>query len=159
MATTAFVQDDRGRVLLIRRSDSGRWALPGGGQEIGESVADSASRETREESGVEIVVTGLVGIYSNPHHVIAYSNGEVRQQFSICLRAEATGGRLRPSNESTDVRWVSSDELDALNIHPEMRLRIDHGWPTAPSPTSAKRTPVVALSAEQPPEGPAPPRL
>jgi ADP-ribose pyrophosphatase YjhB (NUDIX family) len=134
VATTAFVQDDDGRVLLIRRSDSGNWALPGGGQEFGESVADSAVRETCEEAGVDVEVIGLVGIYSNPRHLIAYSDGEVRQQFSICLRARATGGEPRPSDESTDVRWFAKDELDGLPIHPEMRLRIDHGFAHSPQP-------------------------
>ncbi|MDQ1675988.1 MAG: hypothetical protein QOC93_1132 [Actinomycetota bacterium] len=134
VATTAFVQDDNGRVLLIRRSDSGKWALPGGGQEFGETVAESAVRETREEAGLDVEVTGLVGIYSNPGHVIAYSDGEVRQQFSICLRARPTGGELQPSSESTDVRWFARDQLDDLPIHPEMRLRIDHGYARNPQP-------------------------
>jgi ADP-ribose pyrophosphatase YjhB (NUDIX family) len=62
-------------------------ALPGGGQEIGEYIAETAVRETREETGVDIEVTGPVGIYTNPNHVVEFSDGEVRQQFSICFRA------------------------------------------------------------------------
>src|SRR5467141_3189056 len=81
VACTVFVTDDQNRVLLIRRTDNGLWALPGGAQDFGEYIAETAVRETKEESGIDIEVTGLVGIYTNPHHVMAYSDGEVRQQF------------------------------------------------------------------------------
>ncbi len=127
VASTAFVRDEQGRVLLISRSDSGKWALPGGGQELGETVGDSAIRETREETGLDIEVTGLVGIYSNPRHVIAYDDGEVRQQFSICFRGRVVGGTVQTSDESPRVGWFRPDELAALDIHPEMRRRIERG--------------------------------
>lgn len=128
VAVTAFVLDDAGRLLLIRRSDNDLWALPGGAQEIGEYIADTVVRETKEESGIDVEVTGVVGVYTNPHHVVAFSDGEVRQQFSICFRARPTGGSPAVSDESTDVRWFARDELDELPIHPSMRLRIDHGY-------------------------------
>jgi ADP-ribose pyrophosphatase YjhB (NUDIX family) len=134
VAATAFVQDDRGRVLLIRRTDNGLWAIPGGAQDFGEYVAETAVRETREESGIETEVVGLVGIYTNPNHKVEYADGEVRQQFSLCFRARPIGGALRPSDESSEVRWVARDDLDALTIHPSMRLRIDHGFERRPEP-------------------------
>lgn len=133
-AATAFILDDQERVLLIQRSDNGLWAIPGGAQDFGESISDTAVRETLEETGISIRVVGLVGIYTNPHHVMAYSNGEVRQQFSICLRASPVGGELRTSSESPRVRWVARDELGKLEIHPSMRLRIDHGYARNPEP-------------------------
>jgi 8-oxo-dGTP pyrophosphatase MutT (NUDIX family) len=128
VAVTVFVVDDQDRVLLIQRTDNGLWALPGGAQDFGEYIAETAVRETREETGVDIRVTGIVGIYTNPNHVIEYSNGEVRQQFSICFRAEDLGGEPSTSDESSAVRWVARAELDTLDIHPSMRLRIDHGY-------------------------------
>ncbi|MFI2713735.1 NUDIX hydrolase [Micromonospora sp. NPDC018662] len=126
-AVSVFVQDGQGRVLLIQRTDNHLWALPGGAQEFGEYIAEAAVRETREETGVEVEVTGIVGIYTNPSHVVEYSDGEVRQQFSICLRARYVSGRPAPSDESSEVRWLAHDELSDLTIHPSMRLRIDHG--------------------------------
>lgn len=126
-AVTAVVQDDEDRVLLIHRTDNDRWALPGGGTELGETVAETVVREVREETGIDVDVLGLVGIYSDPRHVIAYDDGEVRQQFSICFRARPIGGTLRSSSESTEVEWVAPTDLDGLDIHPSMRLRIDHG--------------------------------
>jgi ADP-ribose pyrophosphatase YjhB (NUDIX family) len=128
VAVTVFVTDADDRVLLIRRTDNGLWAVPGGAQDFGEYIAGTAVRETKEESGIDVRVTGVVGIYTDPKHVMAYSDGEVRQQFSICFRGEYVGGELTPSSESSEVRWVPRDELDALPIHPSMRLRIDHGY-------------------------------
>jgi len=134
VAVTAFVQDDAGRVLLIRRSDNDLWALPGGGQDFGEYIAETVVRETKEESGIDVEVTGLIGVYTNPNHVVEYSDGEVRQQFSLCFRAQPTGGIPAVSDESTEVRWVDRTELDSLAIHPSMRLRIDHGFEHRPEP-------------------------
>ncbi|KAB1940592.1 NUDIX domain-containing protein [Micromonospora sp. ALFpr18c] len=128
VAVSVFVHDEHERVLLIQRTDNGLWSLPGGGQEIGESVAETAVRETREETGIVVEVTGMVGVYSDPGHVIEYSDGEVRQQFSLCFRAAPIGGTRRPSDESHAVRWVARDELAALDIHPSTLLRITHGY-------------------------------
>lgn len=125
-AVSVFVPDADGRVLLIRRSDTDRYALPGGQQEPGETLTQAAIREVWEETGIAVAVTGLVGLYSDPRHVIRYDDGEVRQEFSVCFQARPTGGELRLSDESTDVRWAPPDTLDALDMHPTMRLRISH---------------------------------
>jgi len=89
--------------------------------------AETAVRETAEETGVTIEVIGLIGIYSNPRHVIGFSDGEVRQEFSICFRGRPVAGKLSASDESSEVRWVAPDQLDELRVHPSIRLRIDHG--------------------------------
>jgi ADP-ribose pyrophosphatase YjhB (NUDIX family) len=128
IAVSAFTLDDAGRLLMIRRTDNNLHALPGGKHELGETMSDAVRRETLEETGIEVEPTGVIGIYSNPHHVMAYDNGEVRQEFSICFRARPTGGSPRTSDESSEVRWVERDQLDELNIHPSIRLRIDHGF-------------------------------
>ncbi|MGW6419554.1 NUDIX hydrolase [Streptomyces sp. NPDC055055] len=124
-SVTVAARNEAGAVLLIHKTDNDLWALPGGGVDVGESVAAAAVRETKEETGLDVEVTGLVGIYTNPAHVIAYDDGEVRQQFSICFTAKITGGDLRTSSESKEVAFVSPERLDELNIHPSMRLRID----------------------------------
>ena len=132
VAASAFVLDSEGRLLMIRRTDSGLYALPGGRHELGETMTETAVRETLEETGVTIEVTDLIGIYSDPAHVVAFSDGEVRQEFSICFRARPVSGQPRPSDESSEVRWISRDQLDALDIHPSIRLRIDHGYTHRP---------------------------
>ena len=63
------VTNDAGEILLIRRSDNGNWALPGGAVDLGESLTQAAVRETREETGVDCEITGLSGIYTDPAHV------------------------------------------------------------------------------------------
>jgi ADP-ribose pyrophosphatase YjhB (NUDIX family) len=94
--------------------------------EMDESLTDSVVREVREETGYDIEVTGLVGTYTDPRHIIAYSDGEVRRQFNICYRARLTGGTLTISSESTAIRFVASGELDDLPMHPTQRLRLRH---------------------------------
>jgi ADP-ribose pyrophosphatase YjhB (NUDIX family) len=133
-AVTAVVKNDAYEVLMIERTDNGLWALPGGAQDFGESLADAARREVNEETGIEIEITGLSGIYSDPHHVIAYDDGEVRQEFSICFLGKMTGGELRTSSESRQARWVPISQLDDLNMHPSMRLRVTHGLHDRTSP-------------------------
>jgi ADP-ribose pyrophosphatase YjhB (NUDIX family) len=125
-SVTAVVVD-AGRLLLVHRADNDLWALPGGGHEVGESIEDTVVREVKEETGMDVQVTGLVGLYTNPAHVMAYDDGEVRQQFSLCFRARLLGGQLANSPESKAVRWVPIREVDGLTIHPSMQLRIQHG--------------------------------
>lgn len=128
IAASAFVLDGDSRLLMIRRTDSGLHALPGGRHELGETMTETAVRETSEETGLTIAVIGLIGIYSNPAHLVAFSDGEVRQEFSICFRGRPVAGEPRDSDESSEVRWVVPGEVDALDIHPSIRLRIEHGF-------------------------------
>jgi ADP-ribose pyrophosphatase YjhB (NUDIX family) len=126
VAVTAAVRNPQGELLLIERTDNGLWALPGGAQDLGESVVQAVRREVREETGIDVEVTSLSGIYSDPRHVIAYDDGEVRQEFSLCFHAKPVGGELRSSSESREARWLSPDSVRDLEIHPSMRLRITH---------------------------------
>lgn len=123
---SAIVVNDKDEVLLQRRSDNQRWALPGGKMDIGETLADAICREVREETGYEVEAIDVVGIYSDPKHVFAYSDGEVRQEFNICLSCRVTGGQASTSDESTAVGFFSTTDIDALDMHPSIRLRIRH---------------------------------
>jgi 8-oxo-dGTP pyrophosphatase MutT (NUDIX family) len=125
-SVVAIVQDEVGRVLMIHKTDNNKWALPGGGHEIGESIADTVVREVKEETGYDVEVETITGTYTNPRHVMAYDDGEVRQQFSIAFRARLIGGGAVTSSESDRVEWVDPAQLESLNIHPSMRLRIAH---------------------------------
>lgn len=126
-SVNVVVVNDAGEILLIRRSDNDNWALPGGGIDLGESLTQAAIRETREESGIDCEITGLLGIYTDPAHVILYtSNGEVRQEFSIVLTARPTGGQPTPSAESSEVRWVPLAVVSSYQMDPSMRLRVQH---------------------------------
>ncbi|WP_327344405.1 NUDIX domain-containing protein [Streptomyces europaeiscabiei] len=126
VAASAVVTDDKGRILLQRRSDSGLWALPGGGMELTDSLPGTAVREVKEETGLDVEITGLVGTYTDPRHVIAYSDGEVRRQFNVCFRARLVGGTLAISDESLELRWVAPEDLESLPMHHTQQLRLQH---------------------------------
>ena len=78
-AASAIVIDQDGRILLHRRDDNELWSIPGGAMEVGERIADTVIREVEEETGLEVKPERVVGIYSNPQHVVEYADGEVRQ--------------------------------------------------------------------------------
>ncbi len=121
---------------MIRRTDNDNWAVPGGGMDPGESITETAVRETEEETGITCEITGLTGIYTNPRHVILYtSNGEVRQEFSIVFTARPVGGELRPSSETVRAALgLARDAIPGLNMHPSMRQRIQHYLDHRPEP-------------------------
>jgi ADP-ribose pyrophosphatase YjhB (NUDIX family) len=126
-SANVVVVNDAGELLLIHRTDNDNWALPGGAMDPGESMTDCAVRETFEETGIHVEVIGLVGIYTDPRHVILYtSNGEARQEFSIVYVAQPLGGEPTPSDESHAVVWVAPAAVDQLQMDRSMRMRIQH---------------------------------
>jgi ADP-ribose pyrophosphatase YjhB (NUDIX family) len=126
-SVNVVVTSDSDEILLIRRSDNDNWAIPGGAIDLGESMTQAAIRETKEESGIDCEITGLVGIYTDPKHVILYtSNGEARQEFTIVLTGRPVGGEPTPSSESSEVRWVPASDIDNYAMDRSMRIRIGH---------------------------------
>jgi ADP-ribose pyrophosphatase YjhB (NUDIX family) len=126
-SVNVVVTSDSDEILLIRRSDNDNWAIPGGAIELGESMTQAAIRETKEESGIDCEITGLVGIYTDPKHVILYtSNGEARQEFSIVLTGRPVGGEPTPSSESSEVCWVPASDIYGYAMDRSMRIRIGH---------------------------------
>lgn len=125
-SASTIVLNQEGKILLQLRNDTHIWALPGGAMEIGETIGQAAARETKEETGLDVEPEYTVGIYTNPNHVVAFSNGEVRQQFSVCFACRLLGGEIKVSDESTEVGFFSPEEIEHLNMHPSIRLRIRH---------------------------------
>ncbi|MGA5758084.1 NUDIX hydrolase [Nonomuraea bangladeshensis] len=126
-SVNVIVTNTTGNILMIHRSDNDNWAVPGGAIDLGESIPAAAVRETAEETGIRCEITGLVGTYSDPRHVILYtSNGEARQEFSIVLTGRAVEGEPTPSEESRQVRWIPRDEVLSLPMDRSMRMRIEH---------------------------------
>jgi 8-oxo-dGTP pyrophosphatase MutT (NUDIX family) len=125
--------DDAGRVLLQRRRDTGQWAIPMGKQELGETPSQCAIRETLEETGVLTEITGILGVYSDPGHIVAYSDGEVRQEWELILLGRPVSGTPAANDEASDVGWFTPGELGALDIHltqwRQLRDWLAQAWP------------------------------
>jgi ADP-ribose pyrophosphatase YjhB (NUDIX family) len=137
-AASAVVVDQDARILLHRRTDNELWSIPGGGMEIGETIAETVVREVEEETGLQVEPERLVGIYTNPRHVTAYDDGEVRQQFSICFACRIVGGQLLDrAEESLEVGFFSPQQIEAMPMHPSIRLRITHYLEKRPEPVIA----------------------
>lgn len=114
------LRDDSGRVLLEKRSDCGLWGLPGGRIEPGESVVEAAIREMKEETGLTVKISRLIGVYSEPaDRLVSYSgNGDVVQLVDIVLEAILVGGELSCSTESEDLRFFDLAALPMDLIPP-----------------------------------------
>lgn len=125
-ACNLLVVDDEGRILLQRRRDTGQWALPGGAQDIGETPTQCAVRECREETGVEAQVIGLLGVYSDPSHIVEYTDGEIRQEYEVTLIGRPVGGQPAASDEASDAQWFDPADLAKLDIHQSMLRQIRH---------------------------------
>jgi ADP-ribose pyrophosphatase YjhB (NUDIX family) len=136
-AASAVVVDQDGRILLHRRDDNELWSIPGGGMEVGERIVDTVVREVREETGLEVEPGRIIGIYSNPQHVVEYADGEVRQQFSVCFVCRLVGGELATSDESLEVGFFTPAEIETMPMHESIRLRIRHYLEHRPQPVIA----------------------
>jgi ADP-ribose pyrophosphatase YjhB (NUDIX family) len=136
-AASAIVVDDAGRILLHRRTDNTLWSIPGGAMEVGESIAETVVREVKEETGLDVEPERVVGIYSNPRHVVEYADGEVRQQFSICFACRLVGGQVALSDESSEVGFFTPAGIEAMPVHESIRLRIRHYLDRRPEPVIA----------------------
>lgn len=112
LAVGVILRNVRGEILLERRADCGLWGLPGGRMDLGESARDTAIREVREETGLEISVERLVGVYTAPvGRIISYEGGDVVQCLTIVVEASLTSGTLTVSPESTAMEFFPPDRL------------------------------------------------
>ncbi len=114
----------REKVLLTRRADNGRWCLPGGGLEAGESVAEACIREVWEETGLHVHVTRLIGVYSDPDQLVLYKDGNKAFFVVLSFEVEVIGGELGLSDETTEFGWFSLPEMDSMPMHDRHQQRV-----------------------------------
>src|SRR5260370_7086115 len=105
-AAAVALFDSGGNILLLRRKDNDKWTMPGGTLDFGESLTFCAIREVREETGLQIRITGLIGTYTDPQILISYTDAEVLQEFTFVYAAEIESGELKIDNESKEALWV-----------------------------------------------------
>lgn len=108
----------RGRLLLSRREDNGLWCLPGGGLDPGETWSEAAIREVAEEVGLEVRVTSVLSVYTDPHAVPMYRDGTRAQVFGVCFRGEPVhaddADSVTTSDEVVEVGWFDRTAALAL---------------------------------------------
>jgi ADP-ribose pyrophosphatase YjhB (NUDIX family) len=129
------VVDDR-KILLVRRADDGTWCLPGGRLEVGESVDEGAVREFAEETGHDVTVTRLLGVYSRPgEQTHRYPDGEVAQFVAIVFEGSIGAVTRALAGDTVDVSWFGADSL------PDDLMACD--TPIIRDALSARRRPIV----------------
>ena len=104
------------KVLLTRRSDNGRWCIPGGAMNAGESAVEACAREVLEETGLEVRVGKLIGVYTNPHFIIEYADGNRIQPVGLCFEAEPIAGGLCTTEETTELGYFSLEEMKSIDV-------------------------------------------
>lgn len=125
-AACALVFDDQGRILLHQRTDNGRWALPGGAIELGETAAAAAVREVLEETGYVVQVLRLVGIYSDPQFTtMTYPDGNTVSYVAIAFECKAIGGAPALSDETSAVDWFDPNQLPENFHRPHLPRLLD----------------------------------
>jgi ADP-ribose pyrophosphatase YjhB (NUDIX family) len=122
VSVAGVVVDSQDRVLVIRRQDTGDWQAPGGVLELAESFEDGVRREVAEETGVDIEVERLSGVYKN------VSRGIV----ALVFRCRPVTTSATPTDEASEVRWMSRDEVREL-MSPAFAVRVLDAFEPQPS--------------------------
>jgi 8-oxo-dGTP pyrophosphatase MutT (NUDIX family) len=122
--SAAIFDSQQHRLLLQQRSDNGAWCVPGGSMEAGESLTEACAREVFEETGLQVVVKRLISVFSDPHWLLRYPDGNQLQAVIFHFEAEAVGGELRLGEETIGLQYYSQAEMSDLTMHPIDHLRI-----------------------------------
>ncbi|GAC1483236.1 MAG: NUDIX domain-containing protein [Candidatus Dormibacteria bacterium] len=131
-SVSVLVRDQRGRILMVRGVDSGSWGVIGGGMEIDERPEDAAIRETEEETGLRVTVTGPLRALGGPKFRVTYPNGDETAYVSVLYEGRVVGGTERPDgNEAAQVGWFAQDDLSKLALEAFSRAAFEElGWLT-----------------------------
>jgi len=121
-SVTGILFDQDGRILLMRHGDTHDWVAPGGSIEPGETPADATVREMWEETGFEVSLKGIVGVFGGPEFLVEYSNGDKCTYVMTLFECEVIGGKMQPNDpETLELRYFSKDELRKISLSPWAR--------------------------------------
>ena len=123
--SAVIFDENRKKVLLTQRTDNGRWCVPGGALESGESAAEACEREVWEETGLKVRATRLIGVYSNPDQLVIYSDGNKAFFVVLSFEAEIIEGELGLSNETTAFGYYSLKEMEGMPMHGQHKQRVE----------------------------------
>jgi 8-oxo-dGTP pyrophosphatase MutT (NUDIX family) len=111
----AYIQDQYGGVLLIRRRGSGKWAMPAGGIEYDESIFECLRREVYEETGLSVIKATLIAIYSEPRFIVKNTYGDEYQGFELLFRVDQWKGEtVEETNETKGIGFYNLNNLPEL---------------------------------------------
>jgi 8-oxo-dGTP pyrophosphatase MutT (NUDIX family) len=128
LGCTAAIFDGNDRILLTKRSDNGQWCLPGGAVDPGETVSEACVREVLEETGLQVRVKRLIGIYSHSDQLVVYPDGNKVQVVALLFEVEVTGGTAGLSDEVSDFGYFARDEMDGLEFLGRHRERVHDAY-------------------------------
>ena len=115
-ASAIIFDETREKILLTRRTDNGRWCLPGGAMDAGESAAETCIREMLEETGLQVEIVRLIGVYTTPHRITEYADGNRKQLVAMSFEARVIGGKMGLSDETTEIGYFSFNEIETMDI-------------------------------------------
>jgi 8-oxo-dGTP diphosphatase len=112
LTVDAVIIQNKSVVLVMRKNPpfKGSWALPGGFVEYGETVEIAAIRESKEETGLDIGLDGMVGVYSDPQRD---PRGHI---ISVCFLGHKIGGDLVADTDASDVQYLEIDEISKIEL-------------------------------------------
>ena len=122
--TAAIFDLERQKMLLTQRSDNGRWCLPGGHMEPGESAEEACMREVLEETGLQVRIDRLIGVYSSPHFVLEYPDGQREHIVALNFEVQPIGGSLKLTEETIAFGYYTEPEIEAMDVLEHHRPRI-----------------------------------
>lgn len=124
-SVTVLCEDEGGRLLLVRHSDSDRWGTIGGLVEPDESPRRAAIREAKEEAGVDVELTEILDVLGGPEYRIRYPNGDAAAYVTTVFGARITSGDPAPDgDETTEVRWFDDEALARADLGPFARAQL-----------------------------------
>ena len=129
------IYDEHSRVLMVRQTADGLWSTPGGVLELDETPASAVVREVQEETGLDVDIVRLMGVFGGPAFVVQYPNGDRSQYLSAIFECAVRGGSLMPDGDETDqLTFAGPTELTRMNCQPWMQHVMPLLWQRSPSP-------------------------
>ena len=132
-SVAVMIRDGAGRLLLVRDRDTGLWQTVGGAMDPGEEPAEAAVREAREETGLVVEPTRIIGVHAGPLFCLTYPNGDRVAYVGISFRAHVVGGAERPCGDEVDrLGWFEREGALALAMAPHTRILIEDAFRDLP---------------------------
>lgn len=126
IAVTSAVVFKEGRILMVKRAkepNKGKWSIPGGGIELGETIYEAAKREVREECSIEIEIERVLDSADN---IVRDERGCIKYHYVIIdLLARYAGGEMKAQSDAEECGWFTPEELAGLDITPTLRAMLE----------------------------------